>query len=242
MERELSTNGWDPHAVSVKPDAVYRATKEVPTLGKGGISEAERVEQRDRTSSHREYVTKDTANAGCGALEGLDERWVVVALNFKDNRFVVADVDHTGVLARSNDYVRTCGWKGSEMNLCALVGTVFRKKRGADAQLDHVYLTPERGFHRVVFRLSKTVFLRVLGGSGASPGGCVGHRNFLLSAVRAKSIPGNVNPQSLPTNRGAFRCRNLAPVPVFKGLERWLRWRFKASGMAPHMPALSIRR
>jgi hypothetical protein len=132
---------------------------------------------------------------------------MVVTLNLEYNSVVITDVDHARVLAWSDDYLGTSGWKGCEVNLGALVGTVFRKKRGADAKLHHVDLPPESGFYRGILRLSKTVFFSVLDGSGSSPGGCGGHTGFLLSAVRAEFIPERAIPQSFPANRGALELK-----------------------------------
>src|SRR2546426_1698840 len=53
----------------------------------------------------REDVPQDPADTGGGALERLDERWVVVALDLEDDGPAVADVDRPRVLAgRSEEH------------------------------------------------------------------------------------------------------------------------------------------
>ena len=65
-----------------------------------GRAEAEAVEQRDRPGAHRRDVAEDPADAGRGALERLDRRRVVVALDLERDRLAVAEVEHARVLAR----------------------------------------------------------------------------------------------------------------------------------------------
>ena len=73
-------------------------------------AEAQRVEQRDRPRAHREDVAQDAADAGGRALEGLDRRGVVVALDLERHGQAVADVDHAGVLARALQHAPRRSW------------------------------------------------------------------------------------------------------------------------------------
>ena len=84
-----------PYQLMPGHDAVHEAAR--PRIG--GVAEAQRVEQRDRPRAHREDVAQDAAHPGGRALERLDERGVVVALDLEDHRPAVADVDGAGVLA-----------------------------------------------------------------------------------------------------------------------------------------------
>ena len=72
-----------------------------------GRAEAQHVEAGDRPRPHREHVAQDAADPGGGALVGLDEGGVVVALHLEHDREPVADVDDAGILARPLDHVRT---------------------------------------------------------------------------------------------------------------------------------------
>ena len=69
-------------------------------------AEAQRVEDGDRARAHGEDVAQDAADAGRRALERLDERRMVVALDLEDHREPVADVDRAGVLARALQHAR----------------------------------------------------------------------------------------------------------------------------------------
>ena len=65
-----------------------------------GRAEAEQVEERDRPRAHRRDVAEDPADAGRRALERLDRRRVVVALDLERDRLALAEVEHARVLAR----------------------------------------------------------------------------------------------------------------------------------------------
>ena len=82
---------------------------EVARLGVVGIAEAQRVEVGDGARAHGEDVAHDAADAGRGALVGLDVGGVVVALHLEDDGIAVADVDHAGVLAGALDHLRALG-------------------------------------------------------------------------------------------------------------------------------------
>ncbi len=64
-----------------------------------GRPEAEAVEQRDRSGTHRDDVAEDASDPGPGALERLHGGGVVVALDLEGNRLALAEVDDAGVLA-----------------------------------------------------------------------------------------------------------------------------------------------
>src|SRR5262249_56666899 len=97
-ERDLAADRRAAEAVAVPADARDDAGHELARLGLVELAEAERVEDRDRPRSHREDVAQDAAHAGRGALERLDERGVIVALDLEDDRPAVADVDRARVL------------------------------------------------------------------------------------------------------------------------------------------------
>jgi hypothetical protein len=75
-------------------------------LGLVELAEAERVEDRDRTRAHREDVAQNAADTRRRALERLDERRMIVALDLEDDRPAVADIDRARVLARALQDVR----------------------------------------------------------------------------------------------------------------------------------------
>ena len=77
--------------------------------GVSRVAEAQRVEHRDRPRAEREDVAQDAADAGGRALEGLDRRGVVVALDLEHDREAVAGVDRAGVLARAHQHPLALG-------------------------------------------------------------------------------------------------------------------------------------
>jgi hypothetical protein len=84
------------------------------------------IHQRDRPRAHGENVADNPADAGCGALVGLDERWVVMRFDFENGSQAVADVDHTGILSGTLNYMRGTRWKFFQVNARAFVAAVFR--------------------------------------------------------------------------------------------------------------------
>jgi len=74
-----------------------------------GIAEAEGVEDGDGARPHGEDVAEDAAHAGGRALEGLDERWMIVALDLESEREVAAQIHDARVLARPLEDGRSRG-------------------------------------------------------------------------------------------------------------------------------------
>ena len=62
-------------------------------------AEPQGVHDGNRARAHGHDVPDDAADAGRGALVGLDIRRVVVALDLEGHCPAIADVDDTGVLA-----------------------------------------------------------------------------------------------------------------------------------------------
>ena len=72
-------------------------------------AEAQRVHHRDRAGAHREDVADDAADAGRGALVGLDVRRVVVRLDLERDGVALADVEDAGVLADAGEHLADRG-------------------------------------------------------------------------------------------------------------------------------------
>ena len=112
VEHELAAHRGHADAVAVAADAAHDAVDEVARARVRRVAEAERVEHRDRAGAHREDVAQDPADAGRGALVGLDRGRVVVALDLERDREAVADRDHARLLADAGDDVLALGGQG----------------------------------------------------------------------------------------------------------------------------------
>src|SRR2546426_8937692 len=99
----------------------------------------------------REDVPQDPADTGGGALERLDERWVVVALDLEDDGPAVADVDRPRVLAGPLEHARPLGGEPGEVHARVLVGTVLRPEGREESQLGVGWLAAEAARDPVVF-------------------------------------------------------------------------------------------
>ena len=121
------------------PDSGYRAL-ERPAV----VAEPQAVEERERPRAHRDDVAQDPADAGRGALEGLDRRGVVVALDLERDGLALAEVDHAGVLTRPlEDAIALRGEPAKERRR-VLVPAVLRPQQREDGQLEVVRLALEQ--------------------------------------------------------------------------------------------------
>src|SRR4029450_2037621 len=142
-EGDLAAHRRTAEAVTVPADPGHDSVDELPRLGAVELAEPERVENGDGPRPHREDVAEDAAHAGRRALERLDERRMVVALDLEDDRPAVADVDRAGVLAGALEHVRTALRQARQEHARVLVGAVLGPERREETQLGIAGLTPE---------------------------------------------------------------------------------------------------
>ena len=114
VEAQLAADGRHAESVAVAADAGDDAVDEAAGLRVRRLAEGEGVHRGDRPGAHGEDVAEDAADAGGGALVGLDVGRVVVALHLEDERLAVADVDDAGVLAGAADHLRAGGRQGAQ--------------------------------------------------------------------------------------------------------------------------------
>ena len=137
VEDDLAADVGQAEAVAVAADAGDDPRQHAQRVGMVQVAEAERVHDRDRPGTHRHDVADDAADAGRGALVGLDVRRVVVGLDLEGHRPAVADVDDAGVLADADEQL-----------LAHLVGGVLAPEREVDlARLVGAVLGPHDGVH-----------------------------------------------------------------------------------------------
>ncbi len=107
FELHLAADIRHAEAVSVGCDAAHHAFQHgVVLVQRGPIetglrrdrAEAQRIHDGDGARAHGKDVTQDAANPSGRALEGLDERRMIVRLDFEGAGPAIADVNDTGVL------------------------------------------------------------------------------------------------------------------------------------------------
>ncbi len=96
VEDSLAPDRRYPDAVPVVADPGHGALEHEPRL-----AEPQPVQERDRPGSHRDHVAQDPSDSGGRALERLDGRRMVVALDLEGDRLSAAEVEDAGVLARA---------------------------------------------------------------------------------------------------------------------------------------------
>ncbi len=143
LEVDLAANGRHADRVAVVADPGDDLLEQIPRALRVELAEAQRVEDRDRPRAEGEDVAEDAADAGRGALEGLDRARVIVRLDLEGDRPAVADRHGAGVLARTHQHPRALGREPAQQLLRVLVGAVLGPQQAEHRQLDAVGLAPE---------------------------------------------------------------------------------------------------
>jgi len=107
-------------------------------------AEAKAVEERDRPRAHRDDVPEDAADPGRRALERLDRRGMVVALDLEGDGLALAEVDDACVLARALEDARRRGRETAEERRGVLIRAVLRPEQREDRELEVVRLAAEQ--------------------------------------------------------------------------------------------------
>ena len=139
VEDDLAADVRHSDAVAVVAYTADRAREVVV-----GGAEAQAVEQRHRPRPHRGDVAEDPADPGRGALEGLDRRGVVVALDLERDGQAVAEIEHSRVLAGALEDARAVARQAPEQEGGVLVAAVLRPEQGEHGELEVVGLALEQ--------------------------------------------------------------------------------------------------
>ena len=149
---DFATNRRNSEAVAVVANSLDHAVDQ--PLGAVGvrITEAQRVQLRNRTGAHRENVAVDSAHASRGALVRLHGRRVVVRLNFERAGKSVANVDESGILfAGLGEHVRTLFGQRLQPHNRVFVRAVLAPHHRIHAELGEVGHAAKARTNRVKF-------------------------------------------------------------------------------------------
>ena len=124
------------------------------------LAEAQRVHGRNRARAHGEDVAQDAADPGRRALVGLDVGRVIVAFHLEDHGLTVADIDDTGVLARSLQHARAFGRQGFQPFLGGFVRAMLVPHGREDAELGEARLAADQLQNALIF-----IRLQAVGGN-----------------------------------------------------------------------------
>ncbi len=145
VEHDLAAHGRHTDAVAVVADAADRS-REVPI----GLGKAESVEERDRPRTHGDDVAQNPSHSCRGALERLDRRGVVVALDLEGDGEAVTEIEHSGVLARPLQDARAFARKPLQEQSGVLVAAVLRPEEREDGELEVVRIALEESADALV--------------------------------------------------------------------------------------------
>ena len=188
VEVHLAADRGDADAIAVAADAADHAVHDVFRAGVRGRAEAQRVEVGDGAGAHGEDVAEDAADAGRGALVGLDEARVVVGLHLEHGGEALADVHHAGVLAGALDDPGGLRRQLAQPDAGGFVGAVLRPHHAEQAEFGAGGQAAEDGERAVVLLRGEAELGGELGGvfGGKERGACclvgVGHARFLGGA------------------------------------------------------------
>ncbi len=151
-EEHFAADSWDAEAVPVPADAANDAIEEEPVLGVFRRAESERIKDSDGVGAHCEDIAHDSADAGGGALVGLDGRRVVVGFDLLYNAEAAADVDGSRVFgAHLGQDVVAAGREEFEQRFAVLVTAVLAPEGAEHPEFDFVRLAAELLDEHVVF-------------------------------------------------------------------------------------------
>src|SRR5664280_197966 len=114
-------------------------------------TKAQRIHDGDGTRAHGEDVAQNAAHAGCSPLKRLDERRMVVRLDFEGAGPAIAYVDDAGVLSRTLYHATAVRGQALQVNARRLVGAVLAPHHAEDAQFGERRLAAQRLQDAVVF-------------------------------------------------------------------------------------------
>src|SRR5208283_427781 len=160
LELYLAPDIWDAKAIAVRRDAAYHAFEYRMVLVQSRLiepglwrdwAEAQGVHNGHRPRAHGEDVAQNTAHASGRALEGLDERWVVVRLDFESASPAVADVNDACVLSWALYHAAAVRREPLQVHPRRLVGAVLAPHHAENTQLRERRLAAQRFQNAVVF-------------------------------------------------------------------------------------------
>src|ERR1039458_8429515 len=114
-------------------------------------AEAQRIHGGDRTRAHGKDVAQNAAHAGGSTLERLDERRMVVRLDFEGAGPAIAYVDDAGVFSRTLYYATAVRGQPLQVNARGFVGAVLAPHHAEDAQFGERRVPAQRLQQAVVF-------------------------------------------------------------------------------------------
>ena len=120
-------------------------------------TESQAVHCRNRPGAHGENIPEDSADTGCGALERLDKRWMVMGLDLESNGEPVADIDDSRILARTLKHRWPLRRQPAQMHARALVAAVLAPHHAENTELRQVGLAFKDIDDLFVFGLGQAV-------------------------------------------------------------------------------------
>ena len=220
VEGAFAADRWHTDAIAVAADPSDDPLEEVSGLRVIGLTETERIEDRDRAGPHGENVAEDAANTGRGTLERLDEGGVIVAFHLKDGDQALADVDNARVLARALDHPRRFGRELAQVGARGFVGAVLAPHHRKDPKLHEVGVPAQDRRDALVL---------------------VGGETVLRDDLGRKRLGGNAHGLLVQSAEGETEARRGAPsVPPRRGSQARSGWGMMPSTLRPveRMPAI----
>ena len=163
-EGDLPAHRRTAETVAVPADARHHALDEVPRLRITRVAEAQGVEEGDGPRPHGEDVAEDPSDPGGRALERLDERRVVVALDLEHHGPAIPDVDGARVFSRTLEDAGTRLGQAAQEGPRVLVGAVLGPQRGEEPDLGIGRGAPQAGDDARVLLGRQPELVRELGG------------------------------------------------------------------------------
>src|SRR5262249_39776337 len=156
---DFTADGGHAHAVTVPANARYHALNQIGGAGMINRAKAKRIERSDRSRAHSEDVTDDAADSSRCAMVRFNERGMIVALDFKDDRKSIAYVNDPRIFTWSLKDLRSSGRQLAQESARAFIATVFRPHDGKDAQFFECRSASQGAKNLLVFVRRETMVL-----------------------------------------------------------------------------------
>src|SRR5208282_3182322 len=141
---------------------------------------SQRIHNRDRSGSHSKNIAQNSTDSGGRALEGLDERGMIVRFDFEGAGPSIANVDDARVLARPLYNAPAARGQAFQMHAGRFIGAMLAPHHAENSQFGDGRLTPaEKLLDLLVFFRREAVLADNFWGDGKSRGS--GHEEALLS-------------------------------------------------------------
>ncbi len=157
IEFRRAAHGRHAETIAVTADAGDDAGDEMACFWMGRLTESQEIETGDRARAHGENIAQNAADACRCALEGFDERRVIVAFHLENARVAVANIDDASILSRTANHPGGFCRELPQMDAGRFVGTVLVPHGRENPELREAWRSADQPENALVFLWLETM-------------------------------------------------------------------------------------